>query len=73
MAKLTESRFAADAVKLWHSLNALEVLKSRLKERGLWRNLRAVDSRDKKLVREYFKARNQALAIVAALDLAIEN
>ena len=73
MAKISETSFAADAVKLWHSLKDLEALKTRLRERGLWRNLRAVDSRDKKLVREYFKARNQALAIVAALNVQIEH
>ena len=73
MAKISETKFAAGAVKLWHALNHLEALKTRLKERGLWRNLRAVDGRDKKLIRQYFRTRNQAQAIVAALNVQIEH
>lgn len=73
MAKITATAFAANTVKLWQLLNALDALKERLKERGLWRNLRAHDKRDQKLIREYVRVRNAASAIVDAVGIAIEH
>jgi hypothetical protein len=73
VAKISETQFANKAVQLWHLLGALNALKARLKERGLWRNLRAQDKRDAKLIREYFRTRHAASAIVDALSVQIEN
>jgi hypothetical protein len=73
MAKITETGFAANAVKLWHLLNDLDALKTKLKERGLWRTLRAGNQHDKKLIREYFRTRNAASAIVNSIGVHIEH
>lgn len=73
MATITESTFASDAVRLWHLLNDLDALKARLKERGLWRTLRAGNQHDKKLIQKYFRVRNAASAIVHSLGVQVEN
>ena len=70
----TESKFASDAVRLWHLLGALDALKARLKERGLAAcNTCAVSNRDRALISKYFRARNAASAILNSLSVQVEN
>lgn len=72
--KITETAFAADAVKLWHLLGALDALKARLKERGLTACTTCVSSkRDRALIQKYFRARNAASAILNSLTVQVEN
>ena len=74
MARITESRFASDFVKLWHLLNDLDALKAKLRARGLSACKTCSGSkRDKKLIREYFRARNAASAIVNSIGVQIES
>lgn len=73
MAKLTPTRFAASAVKLWHLLNALDVLKGKLRERKLSPCTKCVKSeRDRRLISKYFRARNAASAILNSLSVQID-
>lgn len=74
MAKITETAFAADAVKLWHLLGALDALKAKLRARGLSACTTCVVSkRDRVLISKYFRARNAATAIVNSLSVQVEN
>lgn len=74
MAKINASRFASDAVKLWHTLGALDALKAKLKERGLTACTTCVASkRDRALISKYFRARNAASAILNALAVQVEH
>lgn len=74
MATITETGFAASAVKLWHFLQALDALKAKMKERGLWgRSVAAQSKGDQKLIREYFRTRNAASAIVNSIGVHIEH
>ena len=74
MPKINESKFASDAVRLWHLLGALDALKAKLRARGLSACTTCVSSkRDRTLIQKYFRARNAATAIVNALGVAIEN
>jgi hypothetical protein len=73
VTKISETQFANKAVKLWHLLNDLDALKATLKERGIWRTLRAANQHDKKLIQKYFRARNAASAIVNGIGIQIES
>jgi hypothetical protein len=66
------TKFAGQAVKLFHLLQSLDVLKAKLQERGIWRTLRAGNQHDKKLIQKYFRARNAAATIVGGLSVQIE-